>query len=73
MDNSTTNDDLNRCDYYENIVKYCDKQFIFNPENEFKIRKDDSFKPLDSDGSAIQIKPQRVNLKLRPRKTLPEP
>lgn len=67
MDNSTSND-INRCDYYENIVKFCDKEYIFNPENKYKVIKDDAFKPLDSDGSAVQIKPQRIDLKLRLRK-----
>ena len=56
-----------RCDYMENIEKYCDPAFIFNPSNEEQIVKDDTFKPLDSEGLAVQIKPQQINVKLRPR------
>ena len=37
--NSTSSSDINRCDYYENIVKYCDKEFIFNPKNTFEVKK----------------------------------
>lgn len=36
---NVNNTDFNRCDYAENIAKYCDKEFIFNPENEIKIVK----------------------------------
>ena len=58
---------MNRCDYIENIEKYCNKSFIFNPKNDFQIAKDDLFKPLDNNGVAVQIKPQQMNVKLRPR------
>jgi integrin beta 1 len=56
----------NRCDYIENVKKYCKKEFIYSPENSYKILNDEPFKPLDADGSAVQIKPQRINVKLRP-------
>ena len=61
------NIDVSRCDYIENINKYCAKEFIFYPSNEFTVKKDESFKPLDTSGSAIQVKPQRIDVKLRPR------
>lgn len=64
---NSTHSDVSRCDYIDNINKYCDKEFIFYPENDFDIIKDEPFKPLDTSGSAIQVKPQRVDLKLRPR------
>jgi len=60
--------ELARCDYFENIVKYCDPEFIFNPKNNIDIQRDEKFKPLDSAGLAIQIKPQKLAVKLRPRK-----
>ena len=31
------NSDLNRCDYIENLLKYCDRELIFYPENKYKI------------------------------------
>ncbi len=39
MGNSSqdANSDLNRCDYIENLVKYCDKEFIFYPENKYRV------------------------------------
>jgi len=57
---------INRCDYIENIEKYCNKSFIFNPKNDYLILKDDLFKPLDINGVAVQVKPQQMNIKLRP-------
>lgn len=67
---SSINSDINRCDYLDNILKYCDKDKIFYPENSYQIVRNEPFKPLDADGSAVQIKPQRVTLKLRPRKAM---
>jgi hypothetical protein len=64
---NSTNNDMSRCDYVENLHKYCDKEFIFDPKNEYRVLRDEPFKPLDADGSAVQIKPQRVTLKMRPR------
>ena len=58
---------MNRCDYIENIEKYCNKSFIFYPKNELLVGKDEPFKPLDINGVAVQIKPQQMNVKLRPR------
>lgn len=63
----TNSGDLNRCDYLENVLKYCDKEMVFYPENSYRVIRDEPFKPLDADGSAVQIKPQRVAIKLRPR------
>ncbi len=39
MGNSSqdANSDLNRCDYIENLVKHCDKEFIFYPENKYRV------------------------------------
>lgn len=48
------------------MLKYCDKDKVFYPENKYRVDRDEPFKPLDSDGLAVQIKPQRVSLKLRP-------
>jgi hypothetical protein len=41
MNNSSAlnSNDFNRCDFLENIAKYCDKQFIFYPENQVKTAK----------------------------------
>ena len=39
MNNNSFNNEFNRCDYVENIVKFCDKQFIFYPENELNVVK----------------------------------
>jgi hypothetical protein len=59
--------DMVRCDYLENIQKYCDQASIVNPSNQLHVIKDEPFKPLDADSLAVQIKPQRINVKLRPR------
>lgn len=64
---SKKNVEIARCDYIENIEKYCSPEFIFNPKNDMEIKKDDMFKPLDTEGLAVQIKPQKLNVKLRPR------
>ena len=55
-----------RCDYAENIQRHCDPAFLFNPGNEQQIVKDAPFKPLDSLGLAVQIRPQQLSVKLRP-------
>ena len=66
-DSRKTNADMVRCDYVENIQKYCNDSFIFNPTNKLSIVKNEKFKPLDSNGLAVQIKPQKLSAKLRPR------
>jgi len=38
--------DFNRCDYVENIGKYCDPKHIFYPTNEYNILKVSSNKKI---------------------------
>ena len=64
---SKKNIETARCNYLENIKNHCDSEFIYNPKNDQEVRKNNEFKPLDSDGLAVQIKPQKLTVKLRPR------
>ena len=61
-------EEASRCDYAENLARFCPAEFIYSPRNEQTIGRDEPFKSLDIEsGSAVQIKPQRVDFRLRPR------
>ncbi|XP_064614126.1 integrin beta-1-like [Liolophura sinensis] len=58
-----------RCDLYTSLVsKGCDPSYIMNPDNDVKYTKNNKLQDSDSFDQAVQIKPQRVTLKIRPNK-----